>query len=74
MSEWMPIETAPKDHAILVYGKAQDTQNPLVRFTKAGVYSAYWDEIDDSFCLSGASWVGPFIKPTHWMPLPEPPE
>lgn len=72
MTEWQPIETAPKDGTgILVYGLPSDIEG--VRFTSPGVHAAYWDSIDSAFCLKGASWLGPFIKPTHWQPLPEPP-
>jgi len=70
-SGWQPIETAPKDQVILVYGRPDDMEH--VTFTRAGAHTAYWDSIDEAFCLSGAGWDGPFIKPTHWMPLPAPP-
>lgn len=77
MSEWQPIETAPKDgRSILVFGWPSNLEvngNVLVSYKRAAIYSASWDEIDEAFCLSGGSWLGPFVKPTHWMPLPEPP-
>ena len=66
--DWQPIETAPKDRTILVYG--QPTDIPELQFTGPGTFTAYWDEIDSAFCLTGGTWRGPFIKPTHWMPLP----
>lgn len=71
MGEWKPITTAPKDVSILVWGKPSDIEG--CTFTAPGVHTAYWDEIDSSFCIKGATWLGPFIKPTHWQPLPEPP-
>lgn len=78
MSEWQPIETAPKDGTtILVRGRPTDLVmggDTLVKFHKLGTYTAAWDEIDSTFCLSGGSWLGPFVSPTHWMPLPPPPE
>jgi len=70
--EWNPIETAPKDGTnILVYGKPTDIEG--CEFRTAGVHAAYWDAIDRSFCLKGATWLGPFIAPSHWQHLPEPP-
>lgn len=68
---WLPIETAPKDRPILVFGQPTDIEN--CRFLKPAVYAAYWDEIDRSFCIKGATWLGPFIDPTHWMLEPQPP-
>lgn len=73
---WQPIETAPRGH-ILVYGKPQNLVvdgSTLTNYHSAFVCSAHWDEIDQSFVLDGGSWLGPFIEPTHWMPLPEPPK
>lgn len=69
---WRPIETAPKRGMILVYGQPKDTED--LRFTGPGIHAAYWDEIDQAYCLDGGTWLGPFIAPTHWMPLPEPPK
>ena len=72
-SEWQPIETAPKDGtSILVFGKPSEVKGAII-FRKLGAFTAYFDACDDAFCLSGATWMGPFINPTHWMPLPTPP-
>ena len=77
MGDWQPIETAPKDQNILVFGEPEDlilNGDTLVHFRAPLVCAAHWDDIDSSFCLTGGSWLGPFIEPTHWMPLPEPPK
>jgi hypothetical protein len=58
---WQPIATAPKDADVL-----------SLYSTGEGVHPGYW---------AGDCWVGVEtqsltsgqIKPTHWMPLPEPP-
>ena len=73
---WQPIETAPVDGTeilLLIDGK---------------VIEGHWLEIEDPHYGSFGSWelvVLPFHgcgccasddppEPTHWMPLPEPPE
>ena len=73
MDDWKLIERAPKDRTILVFGQPSDLVmdgDTLVSYKYPAVYSAAWDEIDEAFCLSGGSWLGPFIEPTHWMFLP----
>lgn len=76
MSEWQPIETAPRGH-ILVYGKPYDLivdESTLASYNGPFVHSAHWSEIDGCFVVDGGSWLGPFVDPTHWMPLPAPPK
>lgn len=65
MSEWQPIETAPKDGTrILVYGK-----------TWPEIAVAEWRPT----CILPEAWVlHPYCEsdaePSHWMPLPSSPE
>lgn len=74
MSEWQPIETAPKDKTLLLYGRqVGGSKDDLAGWDGNIVASGYWDGIDGSWCVTGSTWRGPFIGPTHWMPLPEPP-
>ena len=59
-SEWRPIETPPKD-------------GTWVRvLCPNGEYVALWDTYQDGMG-EWASWHGRG-EPTHWMPLPGPPE
>ncbi len=63
MSEWQPIETAPKDGtAMLVHDEG-------------AVFIAVFDEDEGAWMdIAGAPGyqrVEP--APTHWMPLPDPP-
>lgn len=59
MSEWQPIETAPKDTYVLLWcDEASDV--PMV-----GYFGNRWE-------LAHAD--GDPFMPTHWMPLPEPPK
>lgn len=78
MSEWQPIETAPKDDDLI-----------LLYLEGSGVRPGYWDDDQrwddklkryvegngrwlavESQCLTGGGWQ---TAPTHWMPLPDPP-
>jgi len=56
-AEWKPIETAPKDKKILVYGSGH-------------VYLCRLNEYRECLIIGG---FGSYHPPTHWMPLPEPP-
>jgi len=66
VSEWQPIETAPRDGTIiLVY---------------PDINVSYWGYTKDDDCPHG--WIGRYcytvdnydtINPTHWMPIPDPP-
>lgn len=58
---WQPIETAPKD------GKK------ILVLAAPGIYIAWWSDgnwEDHQRMFNG----GAALKPTHWMPLPAPPE
>lgn len=61
-AEWQPIETAPKDELVLV---AVEFDRPGDWRMKVGSLSAD----HGTWHVYGASWT-----PTHWMPLPPPPE
>jgi len=60
MSEWQPIETAPKDG-----------QNVLV-YNKYGIQIGCWSVVQPEWCYQDTYL--PMRQPTHWMPLPEPPK
>ncbi|HEU4635425.1 MAG TPA: DUF551 domain-containing protein [Edaphobacter sp.] len=77
MSDWQPIETAPKDgtRVLVCYG------------SKPRVIVAYWQsepslwEREDVPCWAVFEPEDPFYsvylldeyEPTHWQPLPKPP-
>jgi len=61
---WQPIETAPKDGtAILLYAPSEVGRGRTV-----------WP---GCYVESYAEWLqigGGFVDPTHWRPMPDPPE
>lgn len=79
MSEWLPIESAPKDGtAILIWqpshARYDDKRN-------GGAYDdnryaiGYWrtdQDPDRSKWMWGNRNSG-YVRPTHWQPLPSPP-
>jgi hypothetical protein len=60
VSEWQPIETAPKGVECLFYQL----------FIK-GSNEWHWIGIDELF--PDGACISTNAVPTHWMPLPEPP-
>lgn len=81
MNNWQPIETAPKDGTpILIY-------EPFSEYIDEGIYIVEWRT--ERYVVRSSSykcWVVQHTyqdeqggevtidNPTHWIPLPEPPE
>lgn len=85
MSEWQPIETAPREESVLVTFAAKDI--PEGHMTMPGVMVAYWDAYyapgGNGYDGQSKGWVDAhsgegchlhYGHPTHWQPLPEPPK
>ena len=66
MSEWKPIETAPKDEAILIYSSGYDVAHYSTTYEKWCVYT-------DGSGTAAERLLNSWAAPTHWMPLPDPP-
>ena len=63
MSKWQPIETAPKDgKRILAWQK-----------TWYMVNTCHWSDNTNCWIKAGVKLEHPDLWPTHWMPLPKPP-
>lgn len=60
MSEWQPIETAPKDGTYVLLWAAQESECPMVGYFGVRRWELAHNDTE------------PFT-PSHWMPLPEPP-
>ena len=61
MSEWQPIESAPKNTEILVY-------TPIDGVVSSSYQHGCWQK------LTRVLMGGKENDPTHWMPLPPAPE
>ena len=68
MSEWQPIETAPKDDTrILIYSDDGVDIGAFNIFWYPGIWLRdQTAEYDND--------AAPINNPTHWMPLPDPPK
>lgn len=72
MSEWQPIETAPKDGNCVILGSATLGAEPAFWHNGSGNYwglAGWYAERDRGILLAR-----PFGGFTHWQPLPEPPK
>lgn len=63
MSEWKPIESAPKDGTMVLLGNAVHAWRTAGGWREA--HQDWWDSRDEEGCE---------FPPTHWMPLPDPPQ
>jgi len=59
MNEWQPIETAPENARILIIFKCGHIEDGVM-------HDKGYSLFDGENLMSG--------YPTHWMPLPEPPQ
>lgn len=77
---WQPIETAPKDGSDILVYDSEDKQTVMVFYgDSASGFGRRYGKAAMAFCVSGSfnDSMGGFDTvdaPTHWMPLPEPPE
>ncbi len=76
LDPWQPIETAPKDGSkILLYGVEQFVNMPEPLWKLSNMLCGHWFDNGWVFChLDDNSIVFWSNIPTHWQPLPNPPE
>ena len=80
MSVWQPIETAPKMRTILLFAVTDVAANGTVLNWKTATGS--WNTgYEDSMARGYTPWEWDGhqlktydVQPTHWMPLPDPPD
>ena len=70
--DWQPIKTAPEGEWIMVYG--EDSHH--VALNEMTDWDGFYDKPVRAWMSDDGCWVHPDdgFKPTHWMPLPEPPK
>jgi hypothetical protein len=82
MSDWQPIETAPRDgKSVLLFYPDQEPAERLVVgwFENFGPYekemgaAGMWSE-GGYVSKDGSIVGGTGPHPTHWLPIPEPPQ
>ena len=69
---WQPIETAPKDGTqLLTYWPGNEPHEGVV-------CTGRWDDYDERWDFDAEGWsdedYAEIPQPTHWMPMPLPPE
>jgi hypothetical protein len=76
VSEWQPIETAPKDGTIIDVWLGDADQSDIAFYCTPGTKrSSGWYYKNSKFRPNmGLGILTVFIQPTHWMPLPSPPK
>ena len=86
MTEWRPIETAPRDGTpVLLYIPGENSWNRLdgtpdmvvgiwTNFSMETGWFSDCGDVDQGYESTGAYFVHDTHNPTHWMPLPSPPK
>lgn len=80
MSEWQSIETAPKDGScILVWSRTWAGEVNRPEEDNGSCYVAFYtngksDYHGEWWYVHGGDAHASWVQPTHWMPLPTPPE
>lgn len=76
MTSWRPIETAPKDGTAVLLGSAKDGGAWVGKYVP--VYQSGYRPNNPWFSVmltcEHLPAKPPYLRPTHWMPLPPPPE
>lgn len=73
MSQWQPIETAPKDGAPVIISVAGFVGEAAYR-AEGSHEGAWWWANEGPGDYHADSIDSRHGEPTHWMPLPDPPE
>jgi hypothetical protein len=73
-SPWRPMETAPKDRPILLYG-TWDTERPIEDLKEdPDIFMAEFDECG-AWSIIGGDYSCTYVwRPRCWAPLPDPPK
>lgn len=86
MTDWKPIETAPRDGSeVLLFEPGMDAAYWMAMETEGFTFPANSGRVVGRFYdnnwvshAAEAGWDGSVepapLRPTHWMPLPSPPD
>jgi hypothetical protein len=69
MSDWQPMETAPRGMNLFVFGSVESGPFSRPHIGSEDVHEVFWD---------GGGWQCRYLdgwvpEPSHWMHKPEPP-
>ena len=67
LGAWLPIETAPKDRNILLWGQYWSDEQGLMPTPLFGA----WNGRTGRWECAWMYWFG--VRPTHWMEIPKAP-
>lgn len=77
MSDWQQIETAPRDGTVIDVWLGDCDESDRQFYCDADTRrSPAWGWKNGKFrpCSEFPGTMTVFVQPTHWMPLPQPPE
>jgi hypothetical protein len=75
LPEWRPIETAPIEESVLIYvPNAEHYGDPIYRALQIRNVSGGGTHWQTTGIHHGRDLNPHYGQPTHWMPLPDPPE
>lgn len=80
---WQPIETAPKDRSIIMLLNARECEGSIIH--ASAVCAGYYSDLGMFEEIGRSGWINFWgsdpeanawdeFRPTHWQPLPPPPQ
>lgn len=66
MTDWQPIETAPKDGTFVILKGGEHDEG-----YGAPCVVAFWDGRFWVYAYWDTNWRSSYRNPTHWMPIPK---
>lgn len=69
MTEWKPIETAPKDRSVLAWAPGWESEQRIWWDNNEAAPSGYWQ-----YAESALAELEPEAHPTLWLDIPFPPK
>ena len=72
VTNWQPIETAPKDGTHLLLA-LRDGQHTILNWIERSVFTGHYQTQGDDWVVEGLWAEINGLHPTYWMPLADPP-